>query len=184
MDISAPAEVRRRVNVVGTSGSGKTTFARALARRLCAPCVELDALHWEPNWTEVTPEVMRARVAAAVAGERWVIDGNYSVSRDIVWARADTIVWLDFSRAVATWRIVSRSLSRLVRRTELWGGNRESLRELVTRDSVVWWSMSTYARRRRDYPALLAGQRQLEVVRLRTPREADRWLRSLRPCDD
>ncbi len=169
----------RRINVVGTSGTGKTTFARALARRLGLPYVELDALNWGTNWTQATPEMMRARVAAEAAAERWVIDGNYSISRDLLWACADTIVWLDFSRSVVTWRIVSRTLARLVRRTEMWAGNRESLRQLVGRDSIIWWSVSTYARRRRQYPGLLAAHPHLEVVRLRSPRDADRWLRSL-----
>jgi adenylate kinase family enzyme len=169
----------RRINVVGTSGSGKTTFARALAARLGHPHVELDALNWGANWTQAAPEVMRQRVADAIAPERWVIDGNYSVSRDLLWARADTIVWLDFSRRVVTWRVVRRTLSRIVRRTEIWAGNRESVRMLLSRDSIIWWSVSTYGRRRRQYPSLLAAHPHLRVVRLRSPREADRWLRSL-----
>ncbi|HET9877892.1 MAG TPA: adenylate kinase [Candidatus Limnocylindria bacterium] len=169
----------QRINVVGTSGSGKTTFAAELSARLDIPHVELDALNWTGGWQQADPDVMRARVAAAVSGERWVIDGNYSVSRDLVWARADTVVWLDLPRSVVTWRIVTRTLTRLVRRTEMWAGNRESLRMLLSRDSIVWWSVSTYARRRRDYPRLLAAHPDLRVVRLRTPRQADRWLRSV-----
>jgi len=64
--------------VVGTSGSGKTTFARRLAAGLGIPHVELDALHWEPEWTEATDEVLRARVAEATAQDAWVVDGNCS----------------------------------------------------------------------------------------------------------
>ena len=169
----------QRINVIGTSGSGKTTFARALACRLALPSIELDELNWQANWQQVTDEVMRARVAEAAAGEAWVIDGNYSVSRDLLWARADTLVWLDYSRSVVTWRIVTRSLSRLVRRTEMWAGNRESLRQMLSRDSIIWWSVSTYARRRREYPQLIAAHPHLRVIRLRSPQRADRWLRSL-----
>jgi adenylate kinase family enzyme len=167
----------RRINVVGTSGSGKTTFARSLAAHLGHPHVELDALNWGAKWTQATPEVMRQRVAEAVAGDRWVVDGNYSVSRDLLWARADTVVWLDFSRPVVTWRVMRRTFSRLVRRTEMWAGNRESLRMMLSRNSIIWWSLRTYARRRRQYPALLAAHPHLRVVRLRSPREAERWLR-------
>src|SRR6186997_1715444 len=69
----------RRVSVAGISGSGKTTLAAALAARLGVPHVELDALHHGPNWTEATPEELRARVEAALAAapEGWVADGNY-----------------------------------------------------------------------------------------------------------
>ena len=86
----------RRVNVVGSTGSGKTTFGTELARRLVIPHVELDALSWEANWVTVPTPVFRERVSAAVAAGRWVVDGNYSATRDLVWARADTVVWLDF----------------------------------------------------------------------------------------
>ena len=169
----------RRINVVGTSGAGKTTFARALAARLALPCVELDALNWEPGWVEADHELFRVRVAAATARREWVLDGNYSRVRDLVWGRADTLVWLDFPRSVVTWRIVTRSLARVVRRTELWAGNRERASQLFGRDSIIWWSISTYARRRRDYPRLIADFPHLEVVRLRSPAAAERWLRGV-----
>ncbi len=169
----------RRINVIGTSGVGKSTFAVALAARLGYRCVELDELHWGPNWTEAEPGDLRCKVDEATAGETWVVDGNYSAVRDIVWPRADTIVWLDLHRSVVTWRIVIRSVSRIARRTMLWGDNRESLPMLLGRDSIIWWSVSTYARHRRDYPALIAAHPHLQLIRLRSPRGAERWLRSL-----
>jgi DNA helicase HerA-like ATPase len=86
----------RRLIVIGTSGAGKTTLAKTLASLLGSPFVELDALHWDPNWTPAPPETFRARVAAATAGERWVVDGGYSAVRDLLWPRADTLIWLDY----------------------------------------------------------------------------------------
>jgi len=84
----------QRVAVIGTTGSGKTTLARHIAKRRGIPHIELDALHWEANWTETPLTVFRARVSEAVAPPAWITDGNYSKVRDIVWGRADTIIWL------------------------------------------------------------------------------------------
>ncbi len=169
----------RRVNVVGTSASGKSTFARELARRLGVPHVELDALHWEPRWTEAPNDVMRARVAAATAGDGWVVDGNYAVVRDIVWGRAQAVVWLDYPLSTVLWRYATRTRRRIRQRTEIWPGtgNRERLSmHLFRRDGLLWWILSTYHRRRREYPRLLAGNPHLTAVRLRSQAEADTWL--------
>lgn len=84
----------RRVAVVGTSGSGKTTFAGRLAERLGLPRIELDALHWEPGWRAVEPARFRERVEAVTSAETWVIDGNYSAVRSP--AQADD--WLEAVR--------------------------------------------------------------------------------------
>jgi adenylate kinase family enzyme len=177
-----PAFPYRRVNVIGTSASGKTTFARTLAERLDLPHVELDALHWERDWTEAPDEVMRERVAAAVAGDAWVVDGNYSVARDLVWARAQSVIWLDYPMRTILRRYVIRTRHRLRSQEEIWPGtgNRERWQNhLVGREGLLWWILTTYRRRRREYPLLLAERPDLFAVRLRSPAEADAWLRRL-----
>jgi adenylate kinase family enzyme len=166
----------RRVNVVGTSGSGKTTFGAELARRLGVPHIELDALSWEANWVSAPPDVLRERVASAVAADTWVVDGNYSATRDLVWAAADTVVWLDFSFALVMWRVIVRTLRRGVRGEVLWSGNRENLRMALSRDSIILWALTTYWRRRRDYPRLFDQYPDVRFERLRSPAQARRFL--------
>lgn len=172
----------QRIAVVGTTGSGKTVLARELARRLGYPHVELDALQWDPGWTPAPTDVLRVRVASALDGDRWVVDGNYSRARDIIWGRADTVVWLDYALPVVLARLFRRTMKRLVTREELWGGNRESWRaQFLSRESLFLWALQTYGRRRREYPALLASPEHahLRLVRLRSPGEAREWLSGL-----
>ena len=169
----------RRILVVGTSGSGKTTLARELGRHLEIPHHELDALHWGPNWTSTPAEELRVRVAKATAGEAWVIDGNYSKTQDIISARADTIVWLDYALPVIMWQLLRRTIGRAVTKEELWAGNRESLRTtFCSRDSILLWALQTYQRRRKQYSAMMIDPNyaHLTFVHLRSPREMRAWL--------
>jgi adenylate kinase family enzyme len=167
--MTEPAPDRpRRVAVIGTSGSGKTTFSSQLAARLGVPHIELDALSWEADWVATPGPVLRDRVTAAVAGETWVIDGNYSATRDLVWGRADTVIWLDLPLRVVMWRVVNRTVRRVARGDLLWSGNRERMGMALSRDSIILWALTTYHRRRRDYPRLLAQRPELHVVRLRS----------------
>ena len=171
----------RRINVVGTSAVGKTSMAAALATLLEVPHVELDALHWEPNWTEAPDDVLRDRVRAAIAGDGWVVDGNYAKVRDLLWERAEAVVWLDLPLRTVLWRYVTRTVRRIAHREELWSGNRERLStHLFNRDSLLWWILTTYGKRRREYPPLLAARPDLVAIRLRSGRAADRWLGDVR----
>jgi adenylate kinase family enzyme len=169
----------RRIDVVGTTGSGKTTMAGRLAERLGLPHVELDALYWGPDWTPVSLELFRQRIVEALSDDAWVVDGNYGMVRDLVWPRIDTVVWLDYSLAVIMARLLWRTIGRSVTGQELWHGNRESLRtSFFSRDSILLWGLQTYRRRRRNYTSLL-GQPEhahLAVVHLRSPRAARVWL--------
>ena len=121
-------------------------------------------------------------MAAAAAGECWVIDGNYSTVQDIVWARADTVVWLDLPRRTVMRRIITRTLRRVAGRVELWNGNRERWRNFFTLDkqeSVIVWAWQTHARNRARYEVAAADPlyTHLRFVRLTSPRTIRRFLR-------
>ena len=153
-----------------------------MADRIGGVHIELDALHWEPNWTEAPLDVFREHVELATHTDRWTVDGNYSKVRDIVWGRADTIVWLDFRFRTVLWRLTRRTFGRALRREEIWHGNRENLRtHFFTRDSLFLWLFQTYGKRKKEYPELFARPEytHLRIVHLRSTREAEEWLRNV-----
>lgn len=172
----------QRISVVGTTGSGKTTLSQRLADCLGVPHVELDALHWGPNWTELDTETFRDRVARIVARDAWVIDGNYSAVRELVWGRAQAVVWLDYGLPTILGRLVWRTARRAITGEKLWAGNRERLwTQIATRDSILLWALRTYRRRRREYPRLIAepANAHLRIAHLRSPGAADAWIARL-----
>jgi adenylate kinase family enzyme len=171
----------RRINVTGTSCSGKTTLARELAGRLAVPHVELDALFWGPDWTAVPRETFRARLTDALAADAWVADGGYAAVRDITWSRADTIVWLDYPMRTVLARWARRTLRRIRTREEFWPGtgNRESVRNALRRDGLLWWILTTHRRRHRTMAEAMRDRSDLHWIRLRSPADADRWLARL-----
>jgi adenylate kinase family enzyme len=178
--------MQRRISIIGTSGCGKTTLARELADILHFPHIELDALHWESNWTPAREDIFQSRVIAAISAESWTICGNYGTVQPMVLARADTIIWLDYSLSINLARILRRTFRRCWSKQILWNGNRESVwMTLTSRDSIILWVLSTWRRRRRDFPKLLRQQRQVgkRVFRFRTPSQNECWLNYLKAHD-
>jgi adenylate kinase family enzyme len=171
----------RRVAVVGNSGSGKTTLGRALAERLAVPFVELDSLFHQPGWRPLAEEQFQARVAELIAGDGWVVDGNYRAVREMIWTRADTVVWFDLPRRTVMRQIVWRTLGRAVTRRELWNGNREPMAGIFRLDpeqSIIRWAWTRHGVYRSRYalaaedPALA----HLTFVRIGSRRDARRLL--------
>ncbi len=172
-----------RIVVIGAAGSGKSTLAERLARMPGCPFIEPDGLFWDANWTPAPPDVFRARVEAALRGDRWTFGGNYSAVRDIVWGRADTLIWLDYALSVIFRRLLRRSLRRVITHEELWNGNRETWRgQFWSRESLFWYVLQTHARRRREIPLALSqpASQHLQVLCFGSPRETDNWLDDLR----
>lgn len=171
-----------RIVVLGATGSGKTTFAEEIGQRLGLPHIELDALHWNANWTPADKQEFQSRIIRALVGEQWVVDGNYSVARDLIWSRATTLVWLDYSFPRTFWRLARRTVRRIATRETLWSDNRESVRSaFFSSDSIFFWLFKSYWKMRREYPVLFKQPEyaHLEVRHFRSPQEARVWLQNL-----
>ena len=175
----------RRVSVVGTSGSGKSTLARKLAEILGVPHLELDAVYHQPGWAPLPADEFRRIVAARAATGGWVIDGNYGTVRDLVWARADTVVWLDLPKRTVMRQVVWRTLRRAALRRELWNGNRERWQNFFTwnpEQSVISWAWHKHAPDRARYAAAAAdpANAHLRFTRLAGRRDVARFLAGAR----
>ena len=168
----------QRVAVAGVSGVGKTTFAARIADVIGSPHIEIDALFHGPNW--VPRAEFEQDVRAFTATTAWVTEWQGASARHLIAARADLLVWLDlpFFRVTLP-RVLRRTVSRRLRRQELWNGNVEPpLRTFFTDPQyVVRWAVTTRHKYRDLVPRLEVDVPGLEVVRLRSSREAERWLR-------
>lgn len=174
----------RRFVVIGTTGSGKSTLAEQLAEKLNLDLIELDALNWGPNWAPAGGELLRARVEEATRSSGWVVAGNYGATRPVTWSRAEAAIWLDYSLWVIFWRLLRRTLLRIVYNEELWNGNREHLwtqLKLWSDDSLFHWLFKTYWRRKREYAQLFAmpEHAHLHIFHFKHPKQAQAWLTQL-----
>ncbi len=173
----------QRVVVIGTSCAGKSTLAQRLATRVHTQCIDLDDLHWEPDWVEAPDEVFRSRVLAATASEQWIVAGNYKQVRDIVWPAADTVIWLDFSFIVVFTRMLRRTVRRIIRKEVLFAGNVEKARmhlKVWSKDSLINWVVATHWKRRREFTNELSQNRycHLTVLRFTRPQQVEQWMNS------
>jgi adenylate kinase family enzyme len=174
----------RRLIVVGVTGSGKSTLAERLAEKLRLDYVELDALFWLPNWVGTPDEEFAAKVDAATRGERWVVAGNYSRVRSIMWPRAQAIIWIDYPLATVFWQLLKRTIRRTWKRELLWNTNTERFLphlKLWSDESLFRWLFKTYWRRKREYPQLFAmpENEHLTILHFSSPDETDTWLAGL-----
>jgi adenylate kinase family enzyme len=169
---------------VGSTGSGKTTYSRAIAAVLDAPHFELDATYHQPNWTPIEPDEFRARVHEMVRAEKWTVDGNYRAVRPELIARADIVFAIDLPRAVIMRQLVIRTWRRGWRREELWNGNRESLRNFLRwspEKSIVRWGWTQYdtIQQRLNWLEQLSRGYGISFVRVRSHDEAREQLIAL-----
>ena len=173
-----------RFVVVGTSGSGKTTVAAAIADRLGIPHVEIDGLFHQPDWQPTPDDELGAALSRATEGDGWVVDGNYTRTRPVTWPRAETIVWLDYPKSLIMRRVTARTLRRVLTRQELWNGNREpwtNLYRLDPEQNIIRWAWTTYDANRQKYLTAQDDPQwaHLDWVVHHSPDETETWLNSL-----
>lgn len=176
-----------RISIVGATGSGKTFVARALARQLDLPLYQLDSLYWDSAGRAVPREQFREAVAEVVSHDSWIVDGHYRDVRDLIWRRADTIVWLNYPLAVVGLRLVRRYTSKILKVSA--GGSHDSgtsrTRTVSSAAKVTWKDraarIARTMRERKEYGIVLTSPeyRDIKIVELRSKRATREWLNSL-----
>ena len=140
----------QRIVVIGTTGSGKSRLAAELSQRTGLRIIELDQLYWGRDWQGAPLELFRHRVEREIRDGGWIVVGNYSQVRDLVWPAADTLIWLDLSFGLVMSRLLRRTVKRIATRENLWGtGNRETIaNSFFSRDSIIFYAIKTHRRNR------------------------------------
>ncbi|MER5528470.1 adenylate kinase [Streptomyces sp. NPDC002677] len=170
-----------RILVVGVTGAGKSTLAQTLSSRLGLPYHEMDAVYFNgPDWA--VNDKLTEDVSRLAAGSRWIIDSlGYPEVRDLLWDRADTVIWLDYPRRVIMPRVLRRSFRRSATREVLFGGNRETWTGWLSREHPAWWAWSQHGARRREVERRIRDPRfaPLDTLRFGHPDDMAAWLSSL-----
>jgi len=174
----------KRIVVIGVTGCGKSVLAEKLALKLGLNFIELDALNWKPGWVESGAEEFRQKVEAATRAPAWALAGNYNNMRNLIWSRAEVVIWLDYPFLLVFGRLVKRTLQRCWTQEQLWGTNYERLLpqlKIWSKTSLFYWQVHSYRRHKWLYPQLIASPEYsyLNFFHFKNPRETEERLNLL-----
>jgi adenylate kinase family enzyme len=178
----------KRILVFGTSGAGKTTLSKQLSQILQIKHIELDQVHWQPNWAHLPKPEFREKVEDILDSspeQQWVIDGNYKVLWDILFPRATDIIWLDYPLYIVLWRLIIRTFLRIFYKEEICNGNVETFSSLMKLDpdkNLILYAIDNHPKLRKQYPILFQQEntKHIRTSRFRSPKETEDWLSGLK----
>lgn len=173
-----------RINVVGSSGSGKSTVSKSIALKLRHPVIQLDQLFWRQDWTFVTEDEMIALIKDKLSQPKWVLDGNFNKFEPIKWQEVQMVVWVDTPFILNLWQVFRRCIKRAISQEEVWEGSgcRESFRRsFFSKDSIILWVLKTWGSYRRIYSGYIESNEypHIKWVRLRSRKEIQNFIDSL-----
>jgi len=172
----------KRIIIVGTTGCGKSVLAEKLSQKFALSVTDLDDLYWQPGWIPVSLDEFVHKVDKATSSPAWIISGNYSRLRDLVWERADTVIWLDYGFWLIMHQLLIRSVSRVINKTPVCNGNIETWKRLFSKDSILIWMLKSFTKKRREYGTLTNDRSnfaQISFFRLHSPADTEKFLESL-----
>lgn len=175
-------KVLKKINVIGTTGSGKTTFSKKLAEKLDLAYIQLDDLLWLDDWQETPDEPFfeKLRNQLDLASEGWVVDGNYTRTQYITWEDVETVIWLDMPFHINLFQSVQRAVTRALSKEKLWenSNNQESFKRMLSRDSILWWMIKTYRKNRKKYLERMCNPKyaHIQFIHLKSRKEVQTFL--------
>ena len=173
------ANLPKRILIYGVCGSGKTTIARRLGELTGLPWHEADQLTWDPGWVMVPDDVQRERIAEICANDEWILDTAYAKWIEFPMSRVELIIGLDYSRSRTFWQLLRRTIARSIDKKLVCNGNVETLKGMLSRESILIWHSKSFARKRARMRNWHSSQTKFEVILFKNPKELDRWLTDL-----
>jgi len=172
----------KRVQIVGSIGSGKTSLGKKLSKKLNIPHLELDTLFWLPGW-EIRPALEIIDLAYKEAEKpTWIFCGNYSFLKHVTLDNADTIVWLDYPFWLCFWQTLKRAIKNIIKQQKCCNGNQETFTRLFfSKNSILLWMIRTFKRRNERYAQLMHDPEYTDktFVRFKSRKETKQWLENL-----
>ena len=170
-----------KINIVGCSGSGKTTFGVELGKKIDLDPIEIDQLFWKPNWTETPMEELAEIVTDKISTDRWLLVGNYNRLTELKWKDVDTVIWIDTSYVVTIWQVFWRAMQRSWDKTEIWPGSgcRESFyKAFCTKGSIILWALKMHSGYKRRYEREMKEEKykHIKFIRLKNRKEMEQYL--------
>ena len=168
-----------KINVVGTSGRGKSTFSKKLTRKINHSYIEMDELNWKSNWVESTNKDFFEKLKKKLSSENWILDGNYFKAQDIKWEKINQVIFLDLPFWVVFLRVIRRSIFRVIKREKLWHGNKESLVSLFfSKESMLLHTIKSFQKNRDRFNELCSSKKYkyIEFIKLKSQKEVDEFL--------
>lgn len=175
----------KKINIVGTSGSGKTTFARQLAQELNLTYIELDDLFWMDDWQQTPDDEFLKKIKNVMAQsvDGYVIDGNYTRTIHLTWQELDTVIWLDLPFYLNLYQSIKRALYRTISNKPMWqnSNNTESFQRMLSRDSIIFWMMKTHQKNRKKYQDRMKNPdyAHIHFIHLRSRRQIQKFLEKI-----
>ena len=173
----------KRIQIVGSIGSGKTSLGKKLSKKMGIPHFELDTLFWLPGW-KIRPFDEIFELAYVQADKpAWIICGNFSFLKHVTLDEADTIVWLDYPFWVCFWQTLKRAISNIVKQKKCCNGNQETFGRLFfSKNSILLWMIRTFKRRNKRYAFLIKDPmyKDKTFVRLQSHKETAQWFKSIK----
>ena len=167
-----------KINIVGISGSGKSTFAKKVADKLHHPYIELDSIYWRSDWKH-NPNFLTDLNSNLSANSSYVLDGNYASSDHLKWKDIDLVIWLDYSFHLSFYRCLTRTIKRLVTKECLWGSNKETIYNIIGKNSILYFMVTHYYKNKKKFENDMVIHSIIKFIRLKTPKEAEAFLQSL-----
>ena len=167
-----------KINIVGISGSGKSTFAKKIADKLHHPYIELDSIYWGSDWKH-NPNFLTDLNSSLSANSSYVLDGNYASSDHLKWKDIDLVIWLDYSFHLSFYRCLTRTIKRLITKECLWGSNKETIYNIIGKNSILYFMVTHYHKNKKKFENDMVNHSNITFIRLRTPKETEAFLQSL-----